>query len=421
MRKQFIILSTGILLAPSFSKILHIGNSANGSLFAQSVGINSTGALPNASALLDVDAVPGNNKGILIPRLALTQTSLAAPVTAPATSLLVYNTASMNDVTPGYYYWDGTQWVRLLNPSNAWLTLGNAGTTAGTNFVGTTDAKDLVFKTSNTEWMRILSGGNVGIKTTTPAVSVQINATDAIAIPKGTTAQQPAGAPIGSVRFNTTLGMLEVFNGTCWQFADTPPIGATYVQWYGAADPNSIYPCTTWVSSDLANGEFIRATGGLSNVAAPPLTGVVQSFATQDHSHSSSGSVGNSGVLTTSTDGSHSHGGVTTGVTSHNSMYFPFDDNITSNTGNSGDFSNSNPSTCNVAWDGRPTAGNFLGQMNDVCMAHDHVINPDGLHFHTIPTHTHSLTLSVGNMSSGNIATETRPTNVAVTFWRRTL
>src|ERR1035437_1970451 len=334
--------------------------------FAQHVGINTTGSLPNVSALLDVDAAPGNNMGILIPRLALTQTSSNAPVGAGiATSLLVYNTATVNDVASGYYYWDETKWVRMLN--QAWLLSGNAGTAAGTNFIGTTDAQDLVFKTNNTEWMRILSSGYVGIQTTTTAVSVQINTTDAIAIPKGTTAQEPGGAPVGSIRFNITLGVLEVFNGTCWQNADTPPIGATYIQWFNASDPNTLYPCTVWVASDMVNGEFIRAIGGGSNVAAPPLTGVVQSFATQDHTHNSTGSVGNSATLTTSSDGSHNHGGATAGVSSSNANWFPFDDNLSSNTGNVGDFPNSNPTTCASGWKGLPTAGNFMGQMNSSC------------------------------------------------------
>lgn len=42
-----------------------------------------------------------------------------------------------------------------------WSLTGNAGTTPGTNFIGTTDAKDLVFKTNNSERIRIKSGGNV--------------------------------------------------------------------------------------------------------------------------------------------------------------------------------------------------------------------------------------------------------------------
>src|SRR5689334_23075064 len=74
------------------------------------VGINVSGTPADASAGLDVNY---SDKGVLVPRVALTITSSASPVTAPATSLLVYNTATANDVTPGYYYWDGSQWVRL--------------------------------------------------------------------------------------------------------------------------------------------------------------------------------------------------------------------------------------------------------------------------------------------------------------------
>jgi len=118
--------------------------------YSQNVGINSTGAAPNASAILDVDAAPGNNKGLLIPRVPLTITTSNAPVGAGiATSLLVYNTATANDVTPGYYYWDGTKWVRFLNTVNAWMLAGNAATVSGPNFLGTTDSVNLMFKVNN--------------------------------------------------------------------------------------------------------------------------------------------------------------------------------------------------------------------------------------------------------------------------------
>ena len=52
--------------------------------------------------------------------------------------------------------------------TNNWALTGNGGTTAGTHFVGTTDAQALVFKTNNTEAMRLLTSGNVGINTPTP-------------------------------------------------------------------------------------------------------------------------------------------------------------------------------------------------------------------------------------------------------------
>src|SRR5207344_73829 len=130
---------------------------------AQNIGINSTGAAPVASAMLDILAT---DKGLLIPRVALTGTNAAGPVTSPATSLLVYNTAtagsSPNNVVPGYYYWNGTAWIALISSGsslNVWNILGNSATTAGTNFIGTTDATDLVVKTNNSENTRFTSSG----------------------------------------------------------------------------------------------------------------------------------------------------------------------------------------------------------------------------------------------------------------------
>lgn len=141
--------------------------------FGQNVAINSTGAAANASAALDVDMA---NKGILIPRVALTTTTAYAPVTGAATtSLMVYNTATAGAgstaVTPGYYYWDGSKWVRLLGTGNAWELLGNAGTVATTNFIGTTDAVDFVGRTNNIERFRVTSAGRMGIAVTNPTTS----------------------------------------------------------------------------------------------------------------------------------------------------------------------------------------------------------------------------------------------------------
>src|SRR5581483_11393913 len=50
-----------------------------------------------------------------------------------------------------------------------WSTLGNTGTSSTTNYLGTSDANPLIFRTNNLERIRILSGGNVcvGVTTTT--------------------------------------------------------------------------------------------------------------------------------------------------------------------------------------------------------------------------------------------------------------
>ena len=73
---------------------------ANYSLTAQ-VAVTTDGSSANASAMLEVKSA---NKGLLIPQIALTGVNDATTITTPATSLLIYNTATATGVTPGYYY-----------------------------------------------------------------------------------------------------------------------------------------------------------------------------------------------------------------------------------------------------------------------------------------------------------------------------
>ncbi len=151
-------------------------------IYAQNIGINTTGATAHSSALLDVDGtgLPANDKkGVLVPRVSLVQKSNPTPVVAPANSLLVYNTATINDVYPGYYYWNGSIWVRLIEDDDlnaiAWLTGGNTGTTPTANFLGTIDNTTMVFRTNNAERMRIMNNGRVGINNTAPNALTQLD------------------------------------------------------------------------------------------------------------------------------------------------------------------------------------------------------------------------------------------------------
>lgn len=127
------------------------------------VGINTTS--PSGGSLLDVES---SDKGILVPRVNIADLNTIAPVTGGTTeSLLVYNTNTTTG--KGFYYWDGSQWVGLSAvASDDWTTTGNSGTTAGTNFVGTTDNEDLVLAVNGTEEMRILSGDQVSVNDATP-------------------------------------------------------------------------------------------------------------------------------------------------------------------------------------------------------------------------------------------------------------
>ncbi|TKB98148.1 hypothetical protein [Pedobacter cryotolerans] len=81
---------------------------------------------PAPSAVVDMVA---GNKGALLPRIALSSTIVASPVTSPADALTVFNTATAglapNNVTPGYYYWSvaGSRWVRLLDIATSDINL----------------------------------------------------------------------------------------------------------------------------------------------------------------------------------------------------------------------------------------------------------------------------------------------------------
>ena len=144
---------------------------------SQNVAINATGALPHASAGLDV-SYP--NKGVLIPRVNLTSINDVVTIPGAANSLLVYNTNATitGGCGVGYYYWNGTQWVCFLTSpgsgggsSMAWLTNGNVGTNPATNFLGTIDNQDLVIRTNNVERVRVKTSGELLIGTSTPIMA----------------------------------------------------------------------------------------------------------------------------------------------------------------------------------------------------------------------------------------------------------
>ncbi|RZJ34338.1 MAG: hypothetical protein EOO51_10050 [Flavobacterium sp.] len=122
------------------------------------IGIGTT----TPAAALDVTSA---TNGVLIPRIALSATNVSAPVVNPqggglVAGTLVYNTAtagvSPNNVIPGFYYWNGAVWISVSGSStNHWALTGNGGTTAGTNYVGTTDAQDIRFKTAGADRFNI--------------------------------------------------------------------------------------------------------------------------------------------------------------------------------------------------------------------------------------------------------------------------
>ena len=76
---------------------------------------------------------------------------------------------------------------------------------------------NIVLKTDNAERMRIISNGNVGIGTTSPAVSLDISATDAVQMPVGLTGNRPVtGVSNGMLRYNSTNNEFEGYINGNW-------------------------------------------------------------------------------------------------------------------------------------------------------------------------------------------------------------
>lgn len=424
-------------------------------LAQNNIGIGTN--TPAASSVLELSA---QDKGFLVPRLTQAQRQA---IVSPATGLLVFDLTSSC-----FFYFDGASWLSLCNQpgvtgaTGAQGITGNTGATGAqgiqgaTGDTGATGAQGIQGVTGDTgatgsqgatgpTGMGIICGtaaanyipvftsptdicnsvlfqssGKIGVNNTSPNVALDASsASDGIAFPSGATAQRPATTSAGTLRWNTTLSSMEFYDGTKWLNINTPPIGSTYVQWFNAGDPNAMYPGTTWVKTDIQNGEFIRAVGGAANVSAGgALTGVLQSDIVGNHTHTASATAAGSGILTTSSGGSHTHTGTTSGANPYSgNIWIPYDDNLSSDTKNLS--MNDNPSQCGSTWDSRHTVGNFMGRLNDGCMNHTHTFTTtaDGVHSHTVPDHTHNINVTV---NSGGGGVETRPANVAVIFWRRT-
>ena len=105
-----------------FSALMLIGTMAKAQV---KVGKNPTSI--NANAVFEME---DTTKGMLLPRLALSSSSAFTPLTAHVRGMVVYNTATALDVTPGFYYNDGVKWVRIAgSPSSTGS--GNLTSTSG--------------------------------------------------------------------------------------------------------------------------------------------------------------------------------------------------------------------------------------------------------------------------------------------------
>ncbi len=166
------------------------------------VGINTT----DPKATLDVVAKATDAttaEGIIAPRLtgnelkgkdALYNTDQKGAIIYATAAASPTTAKTINITTAGYYYFDGSVWKAFASggtftQTDDWHTTGNAGTTSGTNFLGTTDDKDLMLKRNN------IQAGLLGATNTSYGLNSLIS---------NTTGAQNATFGVGALQSNTT-------------------------------------------------------------------------------------------------------------------------------------------------------------------------------------------------------------------------
>ena len=60
------------------------------------------------------------------------------------------------------------------------------------------------------------SNVSVNVQAANGVLSYADSTTGGLSLPSGTTAQRPASPATGQMRFNTTTGSVEVYNGSSW-------------------------------------------------------------------------------------------------------------------------------------------------------------------------------------------------------------
>ena len=226
------------------------------------VGIGTTS--PNVASMLDITSA---NSGLLIPRVALISTSDVATIVSPVTSLLVYNSGFSPN---GYYYWNGSVWVLLSTGNNSdWSLTGNTGTSSATNFLGTTDDVDIVFKRFN---VRAGFIGNPTVASGNKNTSFGANSLNAAGTGIRNTAIGTNVMPSNTTgQLNVSIGDQSMFSNLGGSTNTVIGVGALYSNTSGnenvALGRNALTTANANNNTALGFGTLRQNASGINNVA----------------------------------------------------------------------------------------------------------------------------------------------------------
>lgn len=193
MKKQILTFVFAIASILSFGQSnTYFHDRIDTTIYATTTGTNTytgTNADPNFNVarylkgLLVSTFIVHGNTGAATFKL-VTKTGTLSTVAIKKQNGAALSSGDIPDSSAIFLLYYGSFW-RLVGmhsaPSNFWSIIGNSGTIAGTNFQGTIDSVDAVYKTNNIERMRILAnGGKVGIGTSSPSAKLHIKSNDTL-------------------------------------------------------------------------------------------------------------------------------------------------------------------------------------------------------------------------------------------------
>lgn len=206
---------------------------------------------PSPSSALEIQSA---NRGLLIPRVSLTSTTDVITIPSPATSLLVYNLNTANDVTPGFYFWEGS-WKTLKGTSTTtfsggWGLSGNTLAT-GSEFLGTSNYNSLLFKVDSKQIAKFHPIGGMAL-----GISSSANNSNSIAIGTSANAVTSVDAiALGNLSNSSAYQSIAI--GKSSNATSTANSGIAI----GAEANTSAQNATAIGSSSVSSGQFATAIG----------------------------------------------------------------------------------------------------------------------------------------------------------------
>ena len=161
---------------------------------------------------------------------------------------------------------DGASWVNWVTLDAANNRIRLALDNDRDTYLAPTGTDGQLAFTAEGSVAAMLTATGIAVGTAAPAVAIDAGGrTDALRLPSGTTAQRPSSPRPNDIRHNSTLAIIERWNGTAWEEVGT-----------GSSDATTLVSLTDVTTSNQSSGQVLVATGtntwanGRSAAAASP-------------------------------------------------------------------------------------------------------------------------------------------------------